>query len=49
MPGWLDRISGDHWLVCGVAVNAYVTSSATSVMTALSLAHQINSIADLPG
>jgi len=47
--GWLGRISGGLWMVCGVAVIAYVTSSVTSVMTALSLTHQINSIADLPG
>ncbi|WP_435655909.1 transporter substrate-binding domain-containing protein [Brucella pituitosa] len=47
--GWLGRISGGLWMVCGVAVIAYVTSSVSSVMTALSLTHQINSVADLPG
>ncbi|MDX3927462.1 MAG: transporter substrate-binding domain-containing protein [Shinella sp.] len=47
--GWLGRISGGVWMVCGVAVIAYVTSSVTSVMTALTLTHQINSLADLPG
>ena len=47
--GWLGRISGGIWMVCGVAVIAYVTSSVTSVMTALTLTHQINSLADLPG
>lgn len=47
--GWVGRLSGGLWMVCGVAVIAYVTSSVTSVMTALSLTHQINSIADLPG
>lgn len=47
--GWVGRISGGLWMVCGVAVIAYMTSSVTSVMTALSLNHQIHSIADLPG
>jgi len=47
--GWVGRISGGLWMVCGVAVIAYMTSSVTSVMTALSLTHQINSVADLPG
>ncbi|WP_440409890.1 transporter substrate-binding domain-containing protein [Neorhizobium petrolearium] len=47
--GWVGRISGGIWMVCGVAVIAYVTSSVTSVMTALTLTHQINSLADLPG
>ncbi|MGK6311368.1 transporter substrate-binding domain-containing protein [Neorhizobium sp. DT-125] len=46
---WIGRISGGIWMVCGVAVIAYVTSSVTSVMTALTLTHQINSLADLPG
>ncbi|WP_244483532.1 transporter substrate-binding domain-containing protein [Mesorhizobium sp. 1M-11] len=47
--GWIGRISGGVWMVCGVAVIAYFTSSVTSVMTALTLTHQINSLADLPG
>lgn len=47
--GWIGRISGGIWMVCGVAVIAYVTSSVTSVMTALTLTHQVNSLADLPG
>lgn len=47
--GWIGRIWQGLWLVCGVAVLAYVTSSITSVMTTLSLTNQINSIADLPG
>jgi ABC-type amino acid transport substrate-binding protein len=37
------------WLVCGVAVLAYVTSTVTSVMTTISLTRQINGPADLPG
>ncbi|MCT7377719.1 transporter substrate-binding domain-containing protein [Chelativorans salis] len=47
--GWIGRIGQALWLVCGIAVLAYLTSSVTSVMTTLSLTNQINSIADLPG
>ncbi|MBN9671578.1 transporter substrate-binding domain-containing protein [Labrenzia aggregata] len=47
--GWPGRIWQALWLVCGIAVMAYVTSSVTSVMTTLSLTNQINGIADLPG
>jgi len=47
--GWAGRIWQGLWLVCGIAVLAYVTSSVTSVMTTLSLTNQINSVADLTG
>lgn len=47
--GWVGRIWQGLWLVCGLAVLAYVTSSITSVMTTLSLSNQISSVADLPG
>lgn len=47
--GWAGRIWQGLWLVSGVAVLAYVTSSVTSVMTTLSLTGQINSLDDLPG
>ncbi|MBZ8135186.1 transporter substrate-binding domain-containing protein [Afifella sp. IM 167] len=47
--GWLGRIWAALWLVCGVAVVAYLTSSVTSVMTTISLNNQIDSLADLPG
>jgi ABC-type amino acid transport substrate-binding protein len=47
--GWVGRLWQGTWLVFGVAVVAYVTSSVTSVMTTLSLTNQINSLADLPG
>lgn len=47
--GWSGRIFGGIWMICGVAVVAYLTSAVTSVMTALVLTHQINSLADLPG
>ena len=47
--GWLGRIWQGLWLIFGIAVVAYVTSSVTSVMTTLSITNQINSVADLPG
>lgn len=47
--GWIGRIWQGVWLVCGIAVLAYVTSSVTSVMTTLSLSNQINSASDLSG
>ena len=34
--GWVGRIWQALWLVCGVAVLAYITSTVTSVMTTLS-------------
>jgi len=47
--GWVGRIWQGLWLVCGIAVLAYVTSSITSVMTTLSLTSQISSVDDLAG
>lgn len=47
--GWVGRIWQGLWLVCGLAMLAYVTSSVTSVMTTLSLNNQIHSVADLSG
>ena len=47
--GWTGRIWQGLWMVCGVAVIAYITSSITSVMTAANLTNQINSVADLQG
>lgn len=47
--GWVGRIWSAIWLICGVAVLAYVTSTVTSVMTTQALNSQINSIEDLPG
>jgi len=47
--GWVGRIWQGLWLVCGIAVLAYVTSSVTSVMTTLAITSSINSAADLPG
>ena len=47
--GWAGRIGEAMWLLCSVAVIAYVASSITSVMTASHLSNQINSVADLQG
>ncbi|WDR01374.1 transporter substrate-binding domain-containing protein [Devosia algicola] len=47
--GWLGRFWQGIWLVCGIAVFAYVTSSITSVMTTLSLNNHIHSLDDLAG
>lgn len=47
--GWIGRLWQGVWLICGIAVLAYVTSSVTSVMTTLSLTNQINGLSDLPG
>lgn len=47
--GWTGRIWQGLWLIFGIAVLAYITSSVTSVMTTLSLTNKINSLADLPG
>lgn len=47
--GWAGRIWQALWLVFGVAVLAYVTSSFTSVMTTLALSNQISSVMDLSG
>lgn len=47
--GWMGRIWQGLWLVCGIAVLAYVTSSVTSVMTTLAITNQINSVEDLTG
>jgi len=47
--GWVGRIWQGLWLVCGIAVMAYVTSSVTSVMTSLSLTGTINTVSDLQG
>ncbi|MFB9948575.1 transporter substrate-binding domain-containing protein [Rhizobium puerariae] len=46
--GWMGRIWSAIWMVCGIAVIAYITSSVTSVMTAVSISQGINSLADLP-
>jgi len=47
--GTFGTALGAIWLAIGVAVVAYVTSSITSVMTASTIAHQINGPGDLGG
>ena len=45
--GWIGRVWQGIWLMAGVAVIAYVTSSVTTVMATLSAANQIRNIDDL--
>lgn len=47
--GWMGKIWQALWMVCGVAVIAYVTSSVTSVMTVAHINSQIFGISDLHG
>ncbi len=47
--GWPGRIFAAFWLVCGIAVVAYLTSSVTSVMTTLAISQPIAGPEDLPG
>ncbi|WP_417417205.1 transporter substrate-binding domain-containing protein [Hoeflea sp.] len=47
--GWVGRIFSAFWLIIGVAVLAYVTSSVTSVMTSLAIRGDIRGPEDLPG
>lgn len=47
--GWIGRIGQAFWLIFGLAVVAYVTSSITSVMTTLAITEEINGPEDLPG
>ncbi len=45
--GWIGRVWQGIWLMAGVAVIAYVTSSVTTVMATLSAANQIRNVDDL--
>ena len=47
--GAFGRILAGLWMVCGVAMVAYVTSTASAMMTTNSLSYVVNSVADLPG
>lgn len=47
--GWVGRIWQAVWMLVGVGIIAYVTSSVTSVMTTVAIERGIHSIADLPG
>ncbi len=47
--GWFGRVWQAGWMVCGIAIVAYVTSSITSVMTVAQITNEINSAGDLHG
>lgn len=47
--GWVGTVLSAFWLVCGIAVLAYVTSTVTSVMTTLAITNAISGPDDLPG
>lgn len=47
--GWYGYLVASVWMIFGVAVVAYVTSTITSAMTTVSLKHEIRSIYDLAG
>ncbi len=47
--GWIGRLFAAFWLVIGIAVVAYVTSSVTSVMTNIAITGSITGPDDLPG
>ena len=47
--GWIGRVFAAFWLIIGIAVVAYVTSSVTSVMTSIAISGSITGPDDLPG
>jgi polar amino acid transport system substrate-binding protein len=47
--GIYGRLLAALWMICGVTIVAYITSSITSVMTTSTLKSQINSKGDLVG
>jgi ABC-type amino acid transport substrate-binding protein len=47
--GALGRLMAALWMIVGVAVIAYITSSVTSVMTAISIENQIDDASELGG
>jgi len=46
---WLGKVLAVIWMIAGVGLVAYVTSSITSSMTTVALTHDIHSLTDLPG
>lgn len=46
---WMGKVLAVFWMLTGVGLIAYVTSTITSSMTAVALTHDIHSFADLPG
>ncbi len=47
--GWVGRIWQTFWMVFGIAIIAYLTSSITSVMTVAHIENSISSLSDLQG
>ena len=47
--GWAGYILSGLWMIVGVALVAYVTSTLTTAMTTVSLSSSIKSLHDLPG
>ena len=47
--GWVGRIWQTFWMVFGIAIIAYLTSSITSVMTVAHIDNNISSLSDLQG
>ncbi|NKW80701.1 transporter substrate-binding domain-containing protein [Ochrobactrum pecoris] len=47
--GWMGRIWQTFWMVFGIAIIAYLTSSITSVMTIAHIDNNISSLSDLQG
>ncbi|MGN7964280.1 transporter substrate-binding domain-containing protein [Brucella sp. 22210] len=45
--GWIGRVWQTFWMVFGIAIIAYVTSSITSVMTVAHIDHTISNLSDL--
>ncbi len=50
-PHWLRNLLVSAWMICGMAMLAYITSSVTSAMAQAEIRHQgsIHELADLPG
>ena len=46
---WLGKVLAVFWMISGIGLVAYVTSSITSSMTTVALTHDIHSLNDLPG
>lgn len=46
---WIGKVLAVFWMLTGIGLVAYVTSSITSSMTAVVLTHDIHSLNDLPG
>lgn len=47
--GWVGYLLAVIWMIFGIGLVAYVTSTITSSMTKISLTSEINSLADLSG